>query len=97
MLNEDVTIIIIEDELAHAEAIKRSLSRHHCNILVCFSLDEYRTIIETVNPDIVFTDMNLPDGNAFEILESDSEMQRFPIVVMSAFGDESTLQYGFKL
>jgi len=88
MLNENNTIIIIEDELAHAEAIKRALIHEKYNVLVAFSLQEYHELITTVNPDLVFTDINLPDGKAFEILESDFEKQKFPIVVMTSFGDE---------
>jgi PAS domain S-box-containing protein len=88
MLNQNSTIIIIEDELAHAEAIKRALIHEKYNVLVAFTLQEYHELITTVNPDLVFTDINLPDGKAFEILESDFEKQKFPIVVMTSYGDE---------
>ena len=89
MLNENVTIVIIEDEVAHAEAIRRNLVSRNCTVLVAFTLQEYRKIIEKVIPSLVFTDMNLPDGNAFDILESVPEKQHFPIVIMTSFGDES--------
>jgi PAS domain S-box-containing protein len=89
MLNENVTIVIIEDEVSHAEAIRRNLVSRNCTVLVAFTLQEYRKIIEKVIPSLVFTDMNLPDGNAFDILESVSEKQQYPIVIMTSFGDES--------
>ena len=97
MLDENTTIIVLEDELAHAEAIKRTFNRHKCNVLVAFSIQEYYTIIKTVSPDIVFTDLNLPDGKAFMILEPDSEKQKFPIVVMTSFGDESIAVQAIKM
>jgi len=89
MLNENVTIIILEDELAHIEAIKRILLNQKCKVKVAFSIQEYNDLIKNDIPDLVFTDMNLPDGKAFKILEADTERQKFPIIVMTSFGDET--------
>jgi len=88
MLTEGLTIVVLEDELAHAEAIKRNLIKQKYVVKIAFSIAEYNSIIKIVTPDMVFTDLNLPDGKAFSILESDSEKQKFPIVVMTSFGDE---------
>lgn len=83
-------IIILEDEPAHAEAIKRYLSEsdNGCNIIIADSLNEFNNIISNIIPDLVIADMNLPDGNAFILLKGDIEKQKWPVLVMTSFGDE---------
>jgi PAS domain S-box-containing protein len=83
-------IIILEDEPAHAEAIKRYLaaSDNGCNIIIADSLKEFNNLISNIIPDLVIADMNLPDGNAFILLNGDIEKQKWPVLVMTSFGDE---------
>lgn len=83
-------ILIVEDEAAHAAAIVRSLARGipESVLLVTGSLREYRQSISAGLPDIVLMDMHLPDGRAVdELLRVGSEMP-FPVLVMTAYGNE---------
>jgi signal transduction histidine kinase/DNA-binding response OmpR family regulator len=83
-------LIIIEDDPAHAEAIRRALSFHEndCNIIVVDTLNEFEKIVHNITPDLVLADINLPDGNAFSLLKGELESQPWPVVVMTSFGDE---------
>jgi PAS domain S-box-containing protein len=83
------SMIVVEDDLAHSTAIKRSLVNfeNECNIHFATSLSEFNQLISKITPEIVLADVNLPDGNFITMLDK-LEFQPWPIVVMTSFGDE---------
>lgn len=92
-------LIILEDEPAHAEAIKRSLSDsvNDCRILVASSLKEFDNIVKDILPSLVLADINLPDGTAFSMLRDNIDKQPWPVVVMTSYGDEETAVKAIKM
>lgn len=90
MTNEEISVLVIEDEPAHAEVILRSLKSKNSdyNCIIVSSLEEYFAEISKSIPDIVIADLNLPDGKAFDILSNKLEKQPFPVLMMTAFGNE---------
>jgi diguanylate cyclase (GGDEF)-like protein/PAS domain S-box-containing protein len=98
MANERTTILIVEDEAAHAEAILRAFRSDEDQVMVRIvgTLAEYRQTIAADPPDIVLMDMNLPDGRAIDVLH-DSEAERtFPLLVMTAYGNEALVVEAMK-
>jgi signal transduction histidine kinase len=85
-----VRILIVEDEAAHAEAIQRALevAAPQTEVRVASSLQDYRREVADSPPDIALVDLNLPDGNAMEILTLPPEAGPFPILVMTSYGNE---------
>lgn len=83
-------ILVLEDEPAHAEAIKRHLSDsdYDCRITVAGTLAEFNEIASILSPDLVIADINLPDGSALSILNGEIESQPWPVLIMTSFGDE---------
>lgn len=83
-------ILVLEDEPAHAEAIRRHLSdsESDCSVTVTGALAEFNEIVHALSPDIVIADINLPDGSALSILKGDIENQPWPVLIMTSFGDE---------
>jgi PAS domain S-box-containing protein len=83
-------VIIIEDEPAHAEALRRymSASENDCTIKIAGTLGEFDQMVAQIVPDIVIADINLPDGTAFSLLHSDPEDQQWPVLIMTSYGDE---------
>ncbi len=93
-------ILVVEDEPAHAEAIKRSLeNRGAINLTIVQTLKEYEDWVSKHQPDIVLMDMKLPDGEALTIMNKPLNQQLFPVVMMTSFGDEqkavNALRAGF--
>lgn len=90
MKSKELKLIILEDEPAHAEIIRRSLlgDENSCNITIVQTLKEFKNIIHVIIPDLVIADMNLPDGNALSLLKGSVESQPWPVLVMTSFGDE---------
>ena len=85
-----VRILIVEDEPAHAEAIRRALegAATRIEVRVVNSLQEYRREVSDSPPDLALVDLNLPDGNAIEVLTLPPEAGPFPILVMTSYGTE---------
>jgi PAS domain S-box-containing protein len=83
-------IIIVEDEAAHVEAIRRALedAGTAAEIGVAATLQEYRESIAIDPPDIALMDLNLPDGRAVEVLSFPPEDGPFPILIMTSYGNE---------
>jgi signal transduction histidine kinase/DNA-binding response OmpR family regulator len=83
-------ILIVEDEPAHAEAIRRAFkaAEPDIEIVVAASLKEFRSSVAERLPDIAIMDMNLPDGRAIEVLTHPPENGDFPALVMTSYGNE---------
>ena len=90
MGNSSLRIVIVEDEAAHAEAIRRAFEEAgmDSDISVAGTLKEYRESIAERPPDVALLDLNLPDGRAVEVLKSPPEDGPFPILIMTSFGNE---------
>ena len=95
MARRQLTILVIDDEPAHAEAIARAFaaSAAEVTVRVAGSLAEFRrltTVGPSAPPDLAIIDLNLPDGRAVEILTSPPEDGPFPVLVMTSYGNEET-------
>jgi signal transduction histidine kinase/DNA-binding response OmpR family regulator len=82
--------LVVEDEPAHAEAVRRSLVRHmaDAHVVVTGSLAGMREAVAAQVPHLVLVDLNLPDGRALDVLHAPPESGEFPTVVMTSHGDE---------
>ena len=90
MKNEPLHLLILEDEAAHVEAIRRAfdLAANKPDVQAVGTLREYRERIAMQPPDLALVDLNLPDGRATELLTHPAADAPFPILVMTAFGNE---------
>ncbi len=91
-------ILIVEDEAAHAEAIRRAFEAigAEAEVRVAGTLREYRERVAASAPDIALVDLNLPDGRAVEILSAPPEAGDFPILIMTSYGNEQIVVEALK-
>ena len=84
-------ILIVEDETSHAQLIRRSFEScsDSMHLSMAFNLKEARTFLSTETPDLVITDFLLPDGKGLELLQDHEKQALFPIIVLTAHGDEN--------
>lgn len=82
-------ILICEDEKPTAERLEKLLLKYDPNIEILAKLQSIENIISWFEkgnqPDLVFQDIELSDGNCFEIFEQ-IEMT-FPIIFTTAYSD----------
>ncbi len=79
-----MTALIVEDEIQSHKVIKNLLSQSHSDIEVAasaFSVEEGYNKIMEINPDVVFLDIELPDGLGFDLLKRISEPDFFIIFI----------------
>ncbi len=90
-------ILLLEDDLAHAEAILRSLeySENVSEVVTARTLKEFQHQLHKCKPDLILSDLNLPDGKALDILSKVCDLN-IPILIMTAYGDEETAVQAIK-
>jgi len=83
-------VLIAEDEAAHVDAIRRAFETAGTKVYLraVATLREYRACLAEWTPDFALVDLNLPDGRAVEVLTHPPEDAAFPVLVMTAFGNQ---------
>lgn len=81
------TVLVVEDEPMLRASMVRGLSKlTGVSVLAAGSVDEARAIIRETVPQLVITDLNLPDHSGLEVIaELERIRARVPIVVASAY------------
>jgi two-component system, LytTR family, response regulator len=81
--------MIVDDEPLARTAIRNMLSRHDGVEIVCDceSGKEAITAIETMSPDIVFLDVQMPEVDGFMVLEAVSKENMPGIVFVTAYDE----------
>ncbi|GAB4529402.1 MAG: hybrid sensor histidine kinase/response regulator [Anaerolineae bacterium] len=83
------TILYIEDDPASRRLVERTLTHAGYNVLLAARGIEGIDMARTTPPDLILTDINLPDISGYEIatyLRSDERFARVPIVALTAQG-----------
>jgi len=88
--DERSTILLIEDEEAHAYFIRKAFQKvsSRFTLHTVSSLEEARTWLKGFTPILTITDLNLPDGKGIELVENERHDKK-PIIVMTGLGDEN--------
>lgn len=80
-------IVVIEDNLDASRLIKRVLQARSFEVHVANNGAQGLETVRLVRPDLVITDLMMPDVDGFEVidtLKADPELQHIPIVVITA-------------
>lgn len=77
-------ILIVDDERDLVDAYVRLLARSGYRCVGAFDADEAFRMIDAESPDLVITDLGLPDNSGIEIIRRvRAKSQLTPIIVMS--------------
>ncbi len=79
--------VIVDDESKARKALKNLLEKHCSNIVVLAEADCVKAGVEQIKehqPDVVFLDVQMPDGTGFDLLEQFEEIN-FKIIFASAY------------
>ena len=90
MSDATVRILLVEDEDAHAELIRRAFEAfpRRVDLHRARSLEDARSELATRPPDLVISDLRLPDGDGIELLPQEKGVSPYPVVIMTSHGDE---------
>lgn len=79
---------MVDDEDAHARLLSRALAsaRPDYALRTASNLAEARDAIAAIQPDLIFADLQLPDGHGTELIPED--VVPCPVVIMTSHGNE---------
>ena len=81
-------VLIVEDDRAICNFIRRVLEANGYEALVVFTGREALSMLTSHCPDVVILDMGLPDMDGMEVLSELRKWSLMPVVVVSARTDE---------
>jgi two-component system LytT family response regulator len=82
-----IKAIIIEDEKMSRETLHRLLEKYCPSVEIVAEADGYRKGVEEIRklkPDVIFLDIQMPDGSGFRVLE-EIEPVDFDVIFTTAF------------
>lgn len=92
-------ILVIDDEQEIRALLSRFLMKNGFLVLSAGTLEEGRRLFNQSKPELVFLDINLPDGNGLlELKHINSGKLKHKVIMMSAFDHNEVkmeaIQYG---
>lgn len=86
-----ISSVIVEDEAAAREALRNYLSKYCPQVELVGEARDFREaipLLHELKPQLVFLDVEMPFGNAFDVLEACRDL-RFETIFVTAFSEYS--------
>ena len=90
-------ILIVEDDRGLNQGIALALRQEGVSFLQAYNAAEGRDFWEKGHVDMALLDVNLPDGNGYELLETIRKTSQIPVLLITANDLESDEITGFSL
>ncbi|MCF6185098.1 MAG: response regulator [Bacteroidales bacterium] len=93
-------ILVVEDTSAVREEICDILKMEGFNVSEAVNGKEGLRLAQTVKPNLILTDIVMPEMNGFELYENiakNSKIQNIPIIFLSANADKDALERAKKM
>lgn len=97
---EDKKILFIDDNRQLTEFMAEEMKHYYKEIITANSGKEILDKIQSINPDIIISDVMMPDMNGFELCKSvkqDITISHIPVILLTAMEDEQSKSYGYKV
>lgn len=92
------TVYFIDDSATMREVIKIAFRRENINVVACHDAGVALAEIENTRPDIVITDVIMPDKDGYDVCEyikSHAELSKIPVVLMSGVVNRAVAERAF--
>jgi CheY-like chemotaxis protein len=92
------TVYFIDDSATMREVIKIAFRRENINVVACHDAATALTEIETARPDIVITDVIMPDKDGYDVcqhIKSHPELAKTPVILMSGVVNRAVAERAF--
>jgi two-component system OmpR family response regulator len=87
MMSNQITIAVVEDNLALGEAICDMLTQEGYHPVLCTGVGELSELSSQSRIDLVLLDLQLPDGNGLSTINR-NQQGNAPTIIISGKGDE---------
>src|SRR5438094_8181540 len=81
-------LLVVDDEPAMVRTLRTNLRGHGFQVETAETGADAKATYDRRPPDLVVLDLNLPDGDGFEVVRHIRERSGTPIIVLSARGGE---------
>ena len=91
MLLQKIKSVIVEDESAAREVLKNYLQKYCPQVEIIGEAQNFKEaipLLHDLKPQLVFLDVEMPFGNAFDVLEACKDLQ-FETIFVTAFSEYS--------
>lgn len=86
---QTINAVIVEDEMAAVQALKAYLAKYCPQVTVtgiAYNCTDAITILHELQPQLVFLDVEMPFGNAFDVLEGCRDLD-FETIFVTAYSE----------
>lgn len=90
-------ILIVEDDMALSRGITLALKSDELTFKQAYSCKEAMDLLEKENFSLIILDVNLPDGNGFDILQSIRAHSFVPVILLTANNLETDIVAGLEM
>ena len=85
-----IRVLVVEDEADAAEFVKQLLENYGAVVVIATSAREALDVIETTQPDILISDIGLPEMDGYQLLEQVRQKEAadgasIPAIALTAF------------
>jgi len=97
--NSRTYILIVEDCKDQGALLRHTLMKHNYVVKVAMNGREALPMMQEQVPNIVFTDILMPEMDGFELcreIKNDPELAHIPVILLTASWDMSTLLQGLE-
>jgi len=97
---QNTKVMIVDDDQHWLKTLPSLLKPWGFKITTLAEPQQFWTVLQSVTPDLLVLDVNMPDMNGFELcqaLRHDPRWQRLPILFLSGLTDQSTQNHAFNL
>ena len=83
-------ILIVDDEAQIRRVLRTSLAAHRYEVRVAADGEAAIDTFHDSKPDLIITDLSMPEKNGIELCREIRKMSNVPIIVLSVKGEEKT-------
>jgi len=97
---QNTKVMIVDDDQYWLKTLPDLLKPWRFKITTLAEPQQFWTVLQSVNPDLLVLEVSLPDMNGFELcqaLRRDPKWQRLPILFLSELTDQATQNHAFTL
>ena len=97
---EDKKILFIDDNRQLTDFMAEEMKHYYKEIITANSGKEVLGKIQSINPDIIISDVMMPDMDGFELckaVKQDITISHIPVILLTAMEDEKSKGYGYKV
>lgn len=90
------TILVVDDDQAMRMLLVDALQEPGCRVVESENGKDALNILKTIRPNMIVTDLHMPDGGFPYLRRLQEEVPNCPIVVMTAYGDSQSKARAFE-